>query len=332
MFGAQYFFIRHLKPPLKTPLVLIMDILLYFGLFIISLAVLLKASDWFVAAAERIGLSLGISPFIIGVTIVAFGTSLPELASSIAAVFIGESEIVIGNVVGSNITNIALVLGAVAIVGRKINIEKDIMSIDMPLLMASGFLLWFIVSDQNVRWFDAILLLGALLIFLVYSFKEDEGNGEQERSPISWKSYGLLFLSGVLVYFGAEYTIKAIANLSGLFGISSEVIALSLVALGTSLPELVVSVSAARKGSTEIAVGNILGSNIFNTYAVMGIPALFGTLVIPDNVLAFSLPLMVALTVLFAIMCLSRTISRWEGWMLFLIYCFFVAELFKGVI
>ena len=308
-----------------------MEIILYFGLFIISLAVLLKSSDWFVTAAEKIGLSLGISPFIIGVTIVAFGTSLPELASSLAAVFIGESEIVIGNAVGSNITNIALVLGIVAIVGRKINIEKDIMSIDMPLLMASSFLLWFVVMDQNVRWFDAILLLFALIIFLAYSFKEDKG-GKEHNISVSWKTYALLILSGVLVYFGADYTIVAISELSQLFGISSEIIALSLVALGTSLPELVISVSAARKGSTEIAVGNVLGSNIFNTYAVMGIPALFDDLVIPDNVLTFSLPLMVALTILFAVMCLSRTISRWEGWMLFLIYCFFVAELFKGII
>lgn len=307
-----------------------MDILLYFGLFVLSLGVLLKGSDWFVAAAEKIGLSFGISPFIIGVTIVAFGTSLPELASSLAAVFAGESEIVIGNVVGSNITNIALVLGIVAIVGRKIYIEKDIMSTDIPLLLTSAFLFYFIVNDQHVSVLEAIILLAALLIFLAYSFK-DGSEDEITKEAVSWKSYALLVVGGVLVYFGAEYTILAISNLSKIFGISAEIIALSLVALGTSLPELVVSISAARKGNTEIAVGNVLGSNMFNTYAVLGIPALFGNLVIPDNVVAFSIPLMIALTLLFSIMCLSKTISRWEGWMLFLIYCFFVLELFKGI-
>lgn len=308
-----------------------MEILLYLGLFVISLAVLLKGSDWFVESAEKIGLSFGISPFIIGVTIVAFGTSLPELASSIAAVLAGQSEIVIGNVVGSNITNIALVLGVVAIVGRKIYIKKDIMSTDIPLLLTSAFLFYFIVNDQHVSIIEAVILLAALFVFLAYSFKDGNDGEEQIKIAVSWKSYGMLLLGGILVYFGADYTILAISKLSSIFGISSEIIALTLVALGTSLPELVVSISAARRGNTEIAVGNVLGSNLFNTYAVLGIPAFFGDLLIPDNVIAFSIPLMVGLTLLLTIMCLSKTISRWEGWMLLLIYGFFVIELFKGM-
>lgn len=308
-----------------------MTVLLYLGLFILSLAVLLKGSDWFVESAEKIGLSFGISPFIIGVTIVAFGTSLPELASSIAAVLAGKSEIVIGNVVGSNITNIALVLGIVAIVGRKIYIEKDIMSTDIPLLLTSALLFYFIVHDQHVSILEAVLLLAALFVFLAYSFKDGSDGEEQIRVAVSWQSYGMLLLGGVLVYFGADYTILAISELSTIFGISSEIIALTLVALGTSLPELVVSIAAARRGNTEIAVGNVLGSNLFNTYAVLGIPALFGNLLIPANIISFSIPLMVGLTLLLTIMCLSKTISRWEGWMLVLIYCFFVLELFKGV-
>ena len=126
------------------------EIFLYFGLFAASLFVLLKASDYFVEAAENIGLSLGIPPFIIGVTIVAFGTSLPELASSIQAVMDGASEIVIGNVVGSNIANIALVLGLVGIFGKEIRVKGNIMDIDIPLLVISAFFLWFVVRDQSV--------------------------------------------------------------------------------------------------------------------------------------------------------------------------------------
>jgi len=307
-----------------------MSILVYLGIFVVSLAVLLKASDWFVDAAERVGLAFGIPPFVIGVTIIAFGTSLPELASSIAAVLAGEPEIVIGNVVGSNITNIALILGLVAIVGSKIVLEKDLMKIDMPLLLGSAALLWFIVSDQQVGLFESIILLVGLIVFLVYSFQDDENVPSETVVEANWRVYVQLIAGGVLVYFGADYTIFGISKLSAAAGISPEIIALSLVALGTSLPELIVSIAAARKGQTEIAVGNVLGSNIFNTYAVVAIPSFFGELKIPSNVLNFSLPFMLVMTGLLAIMCLSQKISRWEGWMLFLLYCFFVLELFKN--
>lgn len=311
----------------------LMDLLPYLLLFIVSLAVLLKGSDWFVSAAEKIGLSFGISPFIIGVTIVAFGTSLPELASSIVAVLAGESEIVVGNVVGSNITNVALVLGIVAIIGGRVKIIKDIMNTDIPLLLVSAVLLWFILSDQQVTIIEAVILLLSLLVFLTYSFKsgKEEDNNE-ERIAAGWQQYALVVVGGVLVYFGAEYTIVSISQISTHIGISPEIIALSLVALGTSLPELVVSIAAARRGNTEMAVGNVLGSNIFNTYAVMSIPRFFGTLTIPPDVLGFSLPLMIGITLLLSVMCLSRTISQWEGWMLILIYVFFIATLCERVI
>jgi len=305
-----------------------MDVLLNLGLFILSLAVLLKAADWFIDSAEEIGLSLGISPFIIGVTIIAFGTSLPELATSLASVFNGASEIVIGNVVGSNITNIALVLGLTVVVSKEIKLHNQIWHVDMPFLISSSFLMWFLVRDANVSIFEAIIFLGSLALFLIYSLKSDEGDEDQFRKKVSWKSYAWLVVGGALVWLGAKYTIDAITNLSLLMGISNEIIALSMVALGTSLPEVIVSIGAAKKGKTSIAVGNVLGSNIFNTFAVMGIPAFFGKLVIPQSVLDFSLPLMVALTILFAVMTISRRITRWEGIILLIFYVFYMVELF----
>lgn len=304
------------------------QILFNLAIFAVSLFALLKASDFFVEAAENIGLSLGIPPFIIGVTIVAFGTSLPELASSIEAVLMGDSKIVIGNVAGSNIANIALVLGLVGVVGKQVKVNEHIMNVDIPILVVSAFLMWFVVYDQNVSYFEAILLLAALVIFLVYSLSNDDGE-ETEKSKISWKSYATLLAAGIVIKFGAEYTINSIINLSELLGVSSGKIALSLVALGTSLPEVFVSLAAIRKGKTDMAVGNILGSNIFNTYAVIGIPALIGNLEIPAEMLTFSLPFMVALTIIFAIMCISKKISRWEGMMLLLFYVFFLVELFS---
>ncbi len=305
-----------------------MDIVLYLGLFVVSLAVLLKAADWFIDAAEEIGLSLGISPFIIGVTIVAFGTSLPELATSIASVFAGESEIVIGNVVGSNITNIALVLGVTVVVVKEIKLHDQIWHIDMPFLLSSSFLMWFLVRDSNLTIFEAFIFLGALVLFLTYSLKSDDGDEDLYRTKVSWKSYVWLVIGGVLVWLGADYTIFAITKLSTLMGVNSEVIALSLVALGTSLPEVIVSLGAARKGKTSIAVGNVLGSNIFNTFAVMGIPSFLGRLTIPQNVLDFSLPLMIIMTILFAVMTISRRITRWEGIILLIFYVFYMVELF----
>ncbi len=300
------------------------------GIFAVSLYVLLQASDFFVDAAERIGLAAGIPPFIIGVTIVALGTSLPELASSIEAVLMRESKIVIANVAGSNIANIGLVLGLVAVVGKQVKVNESIMNVDIPILVSSAFLLWFVVYDQTVSIFEAIVLLGALAVFLFYSLNNNEGE-ETEKTKISGKDIGILILAGIAIKFSAEYTIKSILELSELLEIGSDVIAASVVALGTSLPEVFVSLAAVRKGKTDIAVGNILGSNIFNTYAVMGISALFGTLVIPDNVIHFVLPFMVALTIMFAVMCISKKISRWEGLMLLVFYGLFMVELFSDL-
>ena len=303
---------------------------MHLGIFAVSLCVLLQASDFFVEAAERIGLAAGIPPFIIGVTIVALGTSLPELASSIEAVLIGDSKIVIGNVAGSNIANIGLVLGIVAVVGKQVKVKDGIMNIDIPILVSSAFLLWFVAYDQVVTVFEAITLLGALAVFLFYSLNSNEGE-ETEKTKINAKDIGILILAGIAIKFSAEYTIKSIIELSKLLEIGSEVIAASVVALGTSLPEVFVSLAAIRKGKTDIAVGNILGSNIFNTYAVMGIPALIGTLVISDNVIHFVLPFMMAMTILFAVMCISKKISRWEGLMLLIFYGLFMVELFSDL-
>ncbi len=299
-------------------------LLIQFIIFIVALAALLKASDWFVDSAEKIGLSWGISPFVIGVTIVAFGTSLPELASSIAAVMGGESKIVIGNVVGSNITNIVLVLGLVAIVAKRIPV--DFKTMDLPLLLGSAFLFWFTLQDAKFEIWEAILCLACLVMFLVSSFSSNENDGDEELPKSTGKDFLFLFLGGALVWLGAKFTIEAIQNICTETGISSGFIAQTVVALGTSLPEVVVSISAARKGQSGIAVGNVIGSNIFNTYAVMGIARLFGDLIVEDSILQFSLPLMVVLTVMLAFMVLTSKISRWEGALLLVFYAFFIIQ------
>jgi len=308
------------------------ELLLYLLLFVGALAVLLKSSDWFVDAAEEIGLSLGISPFVIGVTIVAFGTSLPELAASVAAVLAQESEIVVGNVVGSNIANLLFILGLTTLIAGEVRLEFKVLDIDVPFLVGSAVFLWFTCWDREISTFELLVYLAALLLFLVNSFRREKRADRATRPEAGWRAYALLVVSGVLVYFGADYTINAIQHLSEIAGVNPEVIALTLVAFGTSLPEVAVSVAAARKRKTGIAIGNVVGSNIFNSFAVMGLPRLFGPLLIPENVLTFSLPFMVAVTMMFAIISVSRLVSRWEGAMLILFYIFFIGEQFRQVL
>lgn len=300
-----------------------MDLLLQFGIFAGSIALLLFASDKFVEAAERIGLSLGISPFIIGVTIVAFGTSLPELATSIVAVLDGTPEIVIGNVVGSNITNIALVLGLTAVVVKNIDLEYNLWHIDIPFLWGSAFLLYFSVMDGDLTLYEACLFLAGIAIFLAYSLKGQERPDKKDRPTSSWQDYLYLVLGGLFVSLSATWVIGAITEISLMLDIAPTVIALSAVAIGTSLPEVAVSLAAARKGKASIAVGNALGSNIFNTFIVMAIPRFFGELEIPGNIISIYMPLMIVMTILLGVMSNNRKITRWEGLVLILFYLWY---------
>lgn len=298
-------------------------------IFIVSLAVLLKASDYFIDAAEQIGLSLGISPFLIGVTIIAFGTSLPELAASIQAVLSDESEIVISAVVGSNITNIALVLGLVAVVVGVIKLETDIWHIDMPYLWGSAFLLWFMVSDNQVDLFEAIVCIIGIVTFVAYSMDSNQKSLE-EHPKATWRHYLMLVIGGALVWLSSDFAIGSIKDISRAADIPASIISVSAVALGTSLPEVIVSLSAARKGKAALAVGNVLGSNIFNTYVVVGIPALISPLKVSEEISTTFLPIMLVMTILFGIMSNNKSITRWEGIVLLMFYLIYSAQLFKA--
>lgn len=307
-------------------------LLVQIGIFALSIIGLLWASDRFVESAERIGLSWGISPFIIGVTIVAFGTSLPELATSIAAVLSNESSIVVSNVVGSNITNIALVLGLSAVIVRSIDLEKNLWYVDIPFLWGSAFLLYFLVSDGRFSMFEAFISLAGIVLFLSYSLKDDNKPAAEDRPQASWKDYLFLIGSAALVSFAASFAIDSITNISSILNIAPKIIALTAVALGTSLPEVAVSLSAARKGRASMAVGNALGSNVFNTFIVMGVPRLFGPLEIPTDIMTTYLPLMVAMTILLGIMSNNRQISRMEGMVLLLFYLWYLGQIIESAL
>ncbi len=311
----------------------------WIAIFVISLCVLIRAADYFTGAAERIGLSFGIPDFIVGVTIIAIGTSLPEIISSIFAVLRNSSEIVIGNVIGSNITNIFLVVGITAIIGKKLKITYELVHIDLPLLMGSALFLTLTIWDGKFTLFEALLCLAGVVVYLLHAVTSERGyidskkkatfKKERQREKIGWRTFVILIISALFICLGGRYTIEAVIRLSVILNIGKEIIAASAVAFGTSLPELVVSITAAKKGKPEIAIGNVLGSNIFNALAIMGIPALIGTLTIPQNILTFGLPIMLIASLLFFFMAQDKEITQWEGWLLLIFYIFYIAGLFK---
>ncbi len=258
---------------------MVSSLILWGGIFIVSLAVLVKSSDYFTDSAEVIGKFFRLPAFIIGVTIVAIGTSLPELVSSLFAVFNGVSEIVVGNVIGSNITNIFLVLGITAILSKKIKILHELVRVDLPLLVGSAFLFAFAIWDGVFSLFEAILFIFGLIFYLFYIMstqrKQEYVSADKKiekslpKEKLSFRTWLIFAISSIFLFIGAKYTIDSVIHLSEILNIGTEIIAIGAIALGTSLPELMVSINAAKKGKAEIAVGNILGSNIFNTFAVM---------------------------------------------------------------
>ncbi len=310
--------------------------------FVGALLVLVFSADWFTDGAEELGLYLGMPAYVVGVTIVAIGTSLPELVSSVIAVSQGSPEIVAGNVVGSNITNIFLVLGFAAIIGKRLSVTHEIIHVDLPMLVASAAFLWLSVRDGQVTAFEGALLVGGAVVYLLYAVnisrqrgrlhEEIEEDLEEELGVypgVFDKMVWVRLLGGAaLLYVGAEYTVRSVIHLSSLMNIGADVIAISAVALGTSLPELVVSVNAARRGNLEIAMGNVLGSSVFNSFAVLGIPALITPLPVKPEVLEVGVPAMLVAALLYFFMAQDREITRWEGWLLMLFYVLFLGTLF----
>ena len=305
-----------------------------FAILLISIAVLVKSANYFTDSAEKIGLYFGIPSFIIGITIVSVGTSLPELFTSIEAVMNNNSQIVIGDVVGSNIANILLVLGLSFVISKNLQLTYDITKVDIPMLAASAFFLFICSINMQFTFLDGILSILALFIYILYALLSEKNEfiklkDKKTYTKISIKVPLMLIISAVAIDFSSKYAVLSIINISKLLNIGTEIIAASVVAIGTSLPELSVSISAARKGNIEISVGNIVGSNIFNTFGVMGIASLFGTLTITKDMLYMGIPVMIFATLMFIFSIQKKTITRWEGWMFIVFYLLFLAKLFN---
>lgn len=310
---------------------------LWIFVFFVSLALLVKGADWLIASAEKIGLAFGLSPFVVGVVIVGIGTSFPELVSSFAAVWHGVTDVVAANAIGSNIANILLVVGASAVVGRKLVVTKDLINLDLPLLAVSAVLLIGVVWDGQVTLGESILLVVGYVAYMLYTVfhKDDEADstllpeGLQTHPKIVLKDIAFLVVGTLGLVFGAQYLIESLVQLSTMLDIGTGVIAITAVAIGTSLPELLVSIKAALKGKSEVALGNIFGSNIFNGFMVIGLPGLIRPLMVDAQTLLVGVPTMVAATFLFVISGMSRRIYIWEGIFFLLLYILFIAKLFS---
>ena len=307
------------------------DLLFWAIVFVVSIAVLIKSANYFTKYSERLGKALGIPQFIIGVTIISIGTSLPELATSLVAIFKGSTEIVAGNAVGSNIANVLLVIGLAAVFTRKMVVKRSLINLDAPLLAAVTILAVFVMWDRQVTLRESLFLVASYIIYVLYSVysrskNEEKGPGKKDR--VSLKMIAMIAIGGIGVYIGAKYSIDSVLKISEILKINSSVIALSAIAIGTSLPEILVSVAAARKGNFEMALGNVFGSNIFNIAMVIGVPGLIKTLDVSGETFFIAIPFMVAATVLYVISGISQKIHSWEGAFYLIIYGLFIGKLF----
>ena len=254
-----------------------MQIVLSVLMLVVGFVLLVKGADWFVDGAAALAGKLGIPQLVIGLTIVAMGTSLPEAAVSITSALHGSTGITVGNVVGSNIMNILVILGTSAVI-TNVRIQKSTLKYELPfmLLITVVFLVMGMLGGEFTR-LDGVTLLGFMIVYLIYLLNLAKKGTEEEEEfkdmPI-WKCVVGIVLGAVMIVGGSNLVVDGASDIASAMGISDRIIGLTIVAFGTSLPELVTSVSAAKKGNAGIAIGNIVGSNIFNILFVLGATAL----------------------------------------------------------
>ncbi len=265
--------------------------------------------------------------------IIGFGTSLPEFASSIAAAIQGSTEIVVANAVGSNITNILLIVGMLAVVGGGVIIKRDLIKTELPVFFISTTLFVAIVFDGSVDRIEALLLLGTFASYVWYLFVDSGGDDSAESTKVSSrpdlekKSILLIFIGVAAVVIGAHFTVEMVVNIATALKVPLGLVSIGAIALGTSLPELFVSLRSIKDGEAEMAIGNIFGSNAFNMLIVVSVPALITPLVADEVVMDLGLKILMVASLIFFVVGLARHVMRWEGMMMLLFFLFFVVKL-----
>ncbi len=299
-----------------------MDFLLQFVLLVVGFAMLVKGADWFVEGTAGIARTFGIPQLVIGLTIVAMGTSAPEAAVSITAALKGNAGISIGNVVGSNILNILIILGISAVI-IAIAIQESTIKYEIPyMIFITIALLVMGFTGGTVTRLEGVILWILFLLYLAYLFNMAKNNkeedAEEERSPLLLLLSGIV--GGVIIVWGSNITVDSATAIAKMIGLSESFIGLTIVALGTSLPELVTSVTAARKGNADIAIGNIVGSNIFNILFVIGTTALITPVPFASNFLIDSMIAILAGILLWVSVFKTKKLTRKWGIIMLLCY------------
>lgn len=305
----------------------------------VGLALLIFGGDFLVKGAVGLALSKNISPLIIGMTIVSFGTSAPEMLVCInAALQPGDANLMsMGNIIGSNIANLSLVLGSTALVAS-IPVEKPSINQDWPILFVSSLIFIAFSWDLQVVWWEGIILFIGVIVFTLFMIWKNKNKGNvavdlpvEDLPKLSntknvWlKNIGFLALGIVGLFYGAEWLLSSATNIALAFGVSSYIIGVTILAVGTSIPELTTSVIAAYKKETEIALGNLIGSNIFNILAVVGLTSIISPMKLTQSAFNYDMMWMLAIAVLiFPFMIWKKLIQRWMGLILVLVYSCYV--------
>ena len=310
---------------------------------VISLFVLVKGADYLVDGASDFARFMRISPVIVGLTIVAFGTSLPEFIVSLFSALSGQSDISIGNIIGSNIANITLIIGVCVIIAKKIKIKSKTLIYEFPFMIFSSFLLLILANDFfifgkdtfSLSRFDGIIFTIVFLAFMYYVFKtikDDKKTIKKEfkeeykhKNPL-WKNISYMVGGIIALVAGGKLFATYAGQLSALAGLSQSFIGLTIAALGTSLPELAASGVAAWKGHGNIAIGNVVGSNIFNILFVLGITTLIKPIEVSASVLSVDAVIMIFVSMIFLVLATrNKAINRKEGIALLSIYVLYIA-------
>lgn len=304
------------------------------GMLIVGLFILIVGGDLLVRGASSIALRSHISPLVVGLTIVAFGTSAPELLISIKAALDGSPDMTMGNVVGSNICNLGLVLGITALIGP-IKVQADSIKIDWPVTMGSSLLLYFVVKEDvaMIKTYEGIIFLVLLIGFTVFiirkSRKETKAKMGVEEADVDvpapsrslWKDIFRIALGCLGLYFGAEWFVGGAKAMAISLGVSERVIGITVLALGTSLPELVTAIVASVKKETDLALGNLMGSNIFNILSILGITSIIQDIHVSKQIIHHDMVAMLIITlILLPMMLYKRSVGRISGAILLVLY------------
>lgn len=302
----------------------------------VGLILLLYSGRFLVKGSVSLANHFKISTLVIGVTIVSFGTSAPELIVSLKAAIDGHPDIAMGNVIGSNISNIALVLALTAII-FPIPVHRDSVIRDWPIMMIASLLLWIFIQNLKLEFHEGLIFFLLLVGYFIWSIMNSRKEGKLSKQEFAkpqfsvWISLLLIAISSMGLVFGADFLVRGASGIALNFGVSERVISISLVAFGTSVPELVTSAVAAFRKEMDISVGNIIGSNIFNIFAVLGMTSMVKGISINELTRSYDILWMLGITILLFVFMLppSRAkLKRWKGIIMLSVYGFYIYKLF----